>query len=51
VTQRGNNKQDTFFVDDDRRFYLATLKDQCARHAVDLLGYCLMSNAKQRAAT
>ena len=22
VTQRGNNRQDTFFLPDDRRFYL-----------------------------
>ena len=28
VTQRGNNRQDVFFTDDDRRFYLETLKDR-----------------------
>ena len=27
VTQRGNNRQDVFFVDDDRRVFLALLAD------------------------
>lgn len=30
VTQRGNNRQDVFFTDADRRFYLETLKDRAA---------------------
>jgi len=28
ITQRGNNRQDVFFVDDDRRVYLSILKEQ-----------------------
>ncbi len=44
VTQRGNNAQDVFFVDDDRQFYLRALKAQCEKLGVELLGYCLMSN-------
>jgi REP element-mobilizing transposase RayT len=28
VTQRGNNRQEVFFVDDDRRFYLELLARQ-----------------------
>jgi len=44
VTQRGNNRQPVFFVDDDRRMYLKTLAQQAARHAVKVLGYCLMDN-------
>lgn len=44
ITQRGNNRQDVFFVDEDRLAYLALLKEQCTRHAVRVLGYCLMSN-------
>ncbi|MEO6434183.1 MAG: transposase, partial [Tepidisphaeraceae bacterium] len=44
VTQRGNNRQDVFFVDDDRVAYLKILADQCRRHRVALLGYCLMTN-------
>jgi len=44
VTQRGNNRQDVFFVDDGRRFYLDTLEGQCRRFGVEIVGYCLMSN-------
>ena len=44
VTQRGNNRQDAFFVDDDRRVYLEMLKEQAARHGLRLLCYCLMTN-------
>ena len=44
VTQRGNNRQDIFFVDDDRRVYLALLKENCAKHGLILISYCLMSN-------
>ena len=44
VTQRGNNRQDVFFVDDDRRVYLALLKEQADKYGLELSGYCLMSN-------
>jgi len=44
VTQRGNNRQEVFFVDDDRRFYLDLLAGQAQRFGLDVLGYCLMSN-------
>ena len=44
VTQRGNNRQDVFFVDDDRRVYLALLAEQAERYGLEILGYCLMSN-------
>ena len=44
ITQRGNNRQDVFFVDDDRRVYLEILKKQSARFGLDVLGYCLMTN-------
>ena len=44
VTQRGNNRQDVFFVDDDRRAYLTILAEQCRRYRVGMLGYCLMTN-------
>ena len=44
ITQRGNNQQDVFLFDDDRRRYLDTLRRECARRDVALLGYCLMSN-------
>ena len=44
VTQRGNNRQDVFFTDDDRLTYLATLAERCTLAGVDVLGYCLMTN-------
>ncbi len=44
ITQRGDNRQDVFFVDDDRRAYLSLLKTQAERYGLDVLGYCLMSN-------
>jgi putative transposase len=44
ITQRGNNLQDVFFVEDDRRAYLSILKNQAARYRLSILGYCLMTN-------
>lgn len=44
VTQRGNNAQDVFFVDDDRRVYLDLLRHQCEKCGLEVLGYCLMTN-------
>jgi putative transposase len=44
VTQRGNNRQKTFFHDSDCRFYVALLADQSRRHGLGILGYCLMPN-------
>ena len=44
VTQRGNNRQDVFFVDDDRRTYLGLLKEESQKHGLRVDGYCLMSN-------
>ncbi len=44
VTQRGNNKQDVFFVDDDRHVYLELLHAQAQRFGFRILGYCLMTN-------
>ena len=51
VTQRGNNRQDVFFVDEDRLAYLEPLREQCAKHAVRVLGYCLMTNHVHLVAT
>mgnify|MGYP000160609395 CR=1 FL=1 len=31
-SKRGNNRQDTFFTDDDRRFYIDTLREEMAEH-------------------
>lgn len=44
VTQRGNNRQDIFLLDEDRRFYLQTLAAFSQRYRLTLLGYCLMTN-------
>jgi putative transposase len=44
VTQRGNNRCQVFFDDDDRRFYLWTLAQYRRKCAVDVWGYCLMDN-------
>jgi putative transposase len=44
ITQRGNNGQDLFFTDDDRRAYLGLLAEQASTHGLAVLGYCLMDN-------
>lgn len=44
ITQRGNNRQDTFFVDDDRIVYLTLLREQADKYGVRIEGYCLMTN-------
>ena len=44
VTQRGNNLQDVFFADDDRRVFLALLAEAAERFELAVDGYCLMTN-------
>ncbi len=44
ITQRGNNQQDVFFVDDDRFVYLELLKKHAERFGLWVEGYCLMTN-------
>ena len=44
ITQGGNNRQDVFFADDDRRVYLELLAEQADKYGLEILGYCLMSN-------
>ena len=44
VTQRGNNRQQVFFSDQQRRLYLATLAGYATRNQLQILGYCLMPN-------
>ena len=51
ITQRGNNRQDVFFVDDDRRVYLELLRAQSERFGLNVLGYCLMTNHVHLVAT
>jgi putative transposase len=44
VTQRGNNRQDVFFAEQDYAAYLQILAEQVRQHGVMLQGYCLMTN-------
>ena len=44
ITQRGNNRQDVFLVDEDRLTYLQLLAEQSRLCGISLLGYCLMTN-------
>ena len=44
ITHRGNNRQDVFLSDEDRRRYQNLLREQLEPCAVDLLGWCWMSN-------
>jgi putative transposase len=44
VTQRGNGGAKTFFSDDDYRFYLELLTDNCRAAKVKCLAYVLMPN-------
>ncbi|MEJ2107402.1 MAG: transposase [Acidiferrobacteraceae bacterium] len=44
VVQRGNNRDASFFADDDYQFYLEVLGQGCRRYEVELHAYCLMTN-------
>ena len=44
ITQRGNNKQDVFFVDEYRIAFLRFLKEQSQKFGIRIDGYCLMTN-------
>ena len=44
LVQRGNNRTDCFFSDDDRRFYLFHLARLLPRARCALHAYCLMTN-------
>ncbi len=44
VVQRGNNRQDVFFVDADRRAYLEFLREHCERFGFNAVVNCLMTN-------
>ncbi len=44
ITQRGNNRQDVFFVDQDRQVYLQMLAEEAGRYGLEVLGYCLITN-------
>jgi len=44
ITQRGNNRRQTFLQDEDRRFYIEALRAKSKQHGLVVLGYCLMTN-------
>ena len=44
ILQRGNNRADCFFADEDYQYYLAQLPDLCTRFDCALHAYVLMSN-------
>jgi REP-associated tyrosine transposase len=44
ITQRGNNRQDVFFVEDDRRVYLSYLEESAQRYGLAVSAFCLMTN-------
>jgi putative transposase len=44
ITQRGNNKQDVFFTDEDKAVFLKILKEQSDKYGLIIDGYCLMTN-------
>jgi putative transposase len=44
ITQRGNQRQNVFLSDSDRRMYLRLLRDHARRAELWILGYCLMTN-------
>lgn len=44
VVLRSNNGQDVFFVDDDRRACLESLREYYERFGFNVLGYCLMTH-------
>lgn len=44
ITQRGNRREDVFFLDEDRAAYLSWLKEYSGKFDVEILAYCLMTN-------
>jgi len=44
VMMRGNNRESIFNSDDQKRFFLKSLKKHCEDHSVDIAAYCLMDN-------
>ena len=51
IVQRGNNREDVFFSDDDRRVYIRCLREHCGFYGLEVVGFCLMSNHVHLVAT
>ena len=44
IVQRGSRRQQTFFSDDDYRFYIRVMRRRCCLHDLEIWAYCLMPN-------
>ena len=44
ITQRGNRRQRTFFIEADYSIYLGLMAEWCAKSGVTIWSYCLMPN-------
>ncbi|WP_372741821.1 transposase [Neptunomonas sp.] len=44
ITQRGNRRQETFFIDDDFQAYISLLSNAKKQAGIDAWAYCLMPN-------
>jgi len=44
ITQRGNNREDVFFGEEDRNLYFKLLKRNSEKYCLVIWGYCLMPN-------
>jgi REP-associated tyrosine transposase len=44
ITQRGNNLQEVFLLDEDRRFYIEARRAKARQHGLTIPGWCLMTN-------
>jgi len=44
LTQRGNRREEVFFDDGERQRYLQLLLEYSAKHGMEILAYCLMTN-------
>ena len=44
LTQRGVRSMAVFTSDEDRISYLSFVAEECKRHGVDVLAWCLMTN-------
>ena len=44
ITQRGNRRQQTFFVDEDYSAYLQLMSDWCREEGVEIWAYACMPN-------
>jgi putative transposase len=44
IIQRGNRRQDVFFIEGDYEYYLELLADWCGHEKIEIWAYCLMNN-------